>query len=442
MNNWPTEFTKRIRHQFADYEDFMAGMDAEPVTAVRHNPAKQATPTFTEGEAVRWCKAGRFLKERPVFALDPLWHAGAYYVQEASSMFLEQAFGMIPAEHPRLLLDLCAAPGGKSTHLASRMRPDDMLVSNDTIHSRIAPLAENMLKWGHPATLVTNDSAAGFARAGVLFDVIAVDAPCSGEGLFRRTPDAAMEWSPANAALCAARQRRILTEIWPCLKSGGFLIYSTCTFNPAENEENLAWLGTQTTFESCRIPIATEWGVEETEYKGIYCYQFLPHRVRGEGFFLSLLHKTAGTDITPRRCRTQLQRASPPIWIDAPDRYVFFKQHDAVRFIPSTWLHEFLRLSESIRVVRAGTEAGQQAGRELAPSHAAAMSQALCRDAFPTTALSLPSALKYLARETPELPPSKGWNIATFQNIPLGFIKHIGARANNYYPQNLRLRKT
>lgn len=441
---WPKAFTERIRKQFPETADaFLDSLRHDSRVSVRVNPAKfQAKIT---GERIPWCSAGYFLNERPLFALDPLWHTGAYYVQEASSMFMEQVFRQIKKEKPLLILDLCAAPGGKSTHLCSLLGKEDFLVSNEVIRSRVPVLTENLSKWGHSNILISSSDAKQFGGAGALFDVLVIDVPCSGEGLFRRSPEAANEWSVENAALCAVRQRRILADSWACLKEGGYLIYSTCTFNPAENEENLHWLRSQGNFTSIRLPLNPDWNIDELEYEGIYAYRFLPSRVKGEGFFIGLLQKNEATPSLrfPSRFRTKLQQSSklPAEWITQPDSLNIFLHQDQLKFIPALWEREVLYLFETVNVLKAGTTAGQLIRNEVLPDHELAMSIELNPDAFSKSELHDGDALNYLARERFKLKPDKApWQLVTFKKVPLGFIKNLGNRFNNYYPKNWRLR--
>ena len=443
-NKWPTAFISRIREQFPDAADaFIQSLENDARVSIRLNPSKFSPMTGLP--QVPWCKQGHFLTERPVFALDPLWHAGAYYVQEASSMFLEQAFHQLEIDHPKLVLDLCAAPGGKSTHLNSLMTEEDLLVSNEVIRSRIPVLLENLGKWGRSNFLVSSSDAKQYGEMGALVDVLVIDAPCSGEGLFRRDPDAAHEWSIENTNLCAVRQRRILAESWPCLKEGGYLIYSTCTFNPAENEENLTWLHEQAGFESIRIPVDPQWQVDEIELERIYGYRFLPNKVQGEGFFISILRKTETTVPLrfPKKFKTRLQKATklPVNWLLNPDNKTFFQHLDQLKFIPSYWENEILYLFEKINLVQAGTHFATLKKNDLLPEHKLAMSTELNTEAFRLLELPQDDALNYLARDVFQLSLNAGnWQLASFNGIPLGFLKNLGNRFNNYYPKEWRLR--
>lgn len=442
--SWPEAFVERIKDQFPDTTDsFLRSLNQDTAISVRINPKKfQVTAS---AEKVPWCTTGFFLRERPFFALDPLWHAGAYYVQEASSMFLEQVFNRIKTDGPRFMLDLCAAPGGKSTHLSSLLHRDDLLLSNEVIRSRLPVLTENLTKWGHSNILISNSDAKEFGKAGALFDVLLIDAPCSGEGLFRRSHEAAKEWSVEHTVLCSVRQRRILADSWPCLKDGGYLIYSTCTFNPAENEENLLWLKSLRGFDSIQVSLDPAWGVDELEYKGIYGYRFLPDRSKGEGFFIALLQKLEETYPAriPSKLKTSLQKASkiPDSWITEPETKKFFQHQGQLKFIPARWEAQISYLLEKINLIKTGTTAGQLIRNEVIPDHQLAMSLELNRNAFPSSELSRENALRYLAREQFDLKSeNEPWQLMTFQGLPLGFTKNLGNRFNNYYPKAWRLR--
>ena len=441
---WPSEFADRIRKQFPETANyFLESLGQGAAVSIRLNEAKFSCPA-TLPEKILWCSNGYFLKERPVFALDPLWHAGAYYVQEASSMFLEQVFRQIDIARPKMVLDLCAAPGGKSTHLNSLIDGNDLLVANEVIRSRVPVLTENLVKWGKPNFLVSNSDVKQFGRMGPLFDVLVVDAPCSGEGLFRRDAEAAKEWSVENSGLCVARQRRILSECWPALKKGGYLIYSTCTFNPAENEENLSWLSSRCGFSSIRVPVGPDWHVDEFLYDNIWGYRFLPHRMKGEGFFISLLRKEEDTpDIRfPRKFRTNLQRpVIMPEWIRTPVDKKFFQHQEQIKFIPAGWEKKILYLFEQVNLTHSGTVAGNLVKKKITPDHELAMSGSLLPGIFDTKELDWEGALSYLGRNKPEISPGgSDWQLITFKQVPLGFVKNVGRRYNNYYPVGWRLR--
>ncbi len=222
---------------YIDTAALLQAHEQAAVTSVRLNPRKAAAPSFIQTGAVPWCGAGRYLSERPVFTLDPLFHAGAYYVQEASSMFVQHAVeSLVDLNGPALrVLDLCAAPGGKSTLLAGLLRDEDLLVSNEVIQARAAILAENMSRWGQMNTWVSQNDPKDFAALGAYFDIMLIDAPCTGSGLWRKDEAAMDEWSPEHVKLCSERQKRIVADALPALKPGGLLLYATCSYSPEEN---------------------------------------------------------------------------------------------------------------------------------------------------------------------------------------------------------------
>ena len=294
IDTFPTAFESRMRYSLGSAWDLFASAHkvSLPVT-IRINPEKYKTSQETR--AVPWSAYGRYLPERPVFTLDPFFHAGAYYVQEASSMFLEQAFTQIAdPKQPLMVLDLCAAPGGKSTPLLSLINQKSLLVADAVIRSRAITLQENIQKWGNSNVVVTNNDPQDFQRLEGLFDMIIIDAPCSGEGLFRKDPRAIKEWSPDQVALCSKRQRRIVADIWPTLKEDGILIYSTCTYNTLENEENLKWLKSSCDVAFLPLQLEDGWGIETIAQDGIVGYRFYPHRVDGEGLFMAVMRKKEG----------------------------------------------------------------------------------------------------------------------------------------------------
>jgi 16S rRNA C967 or C1407 C5-methylase (RsmB/RsmF family)/NOL1/NOP2/fmu family ribosome biogenesis protein len=442
----PVAFLERIKTQFyADYERFINSMDQTSAVSLRINPRKFKMPV--SAEPVPWCFPGFFLNERPSFTLDPIFHSGAYYVQEASSMFVEKAFEQTESHGSRLVLDLCAAPGGKSTHLLSLLNPDDLLVSNEVIRSRVSVLDENLKKWGYQNVVITNNDPADFRNMEGVFDLILVDAPCSGEGLFRRDASAIDQWSVENTNLCATRQRRILADIWPALKTDGYLIYSTCTFNPGENEENLKWLAENKQVESIPIPLQEGWGIEEVEINGLHGYRFLPHKVKGEGFFLTLIRKKDGVDPFPFSKKTKLKFEKIPKqftrirnWLLTPNSEFFIKNEFIISF-SDRWVHALSSFSEHLRIIRFGLPVAQFKKNDLLPEHTLALSVDRNPHVFETVELNLNDALLFLKKDEIRIPSSvKGWLIVQYQNIPLGFVKNLGSRVNNYFPKEWRIR--
>jgi 16S rRNA C967 or C1407 C5-methylase (RsmB/RsmF family)/NOL1/NOP2/fmu family ribosome biogenesis protein len=442
----PVEFLSRIQTQFpSEFERFIQSIDQEPAISLRTNPRKFNLPIAAE--RIPWSETGIFLNERPSFTLDPIFHSGAYYVQEASSMFVEQAFRQMEHHKSRIVLDLCAAPGGKSTHLLSLLEADDLLVSNEVIRSRVSVLDENIRKWGHQNVVICNNDPADFGDLDGLFDVILVDAPCSGEGLFRRDASAIQQWSVDNTNLCATRQRRILADIWPSLKNGGYLIYSTCTFNPAENEENLKWLSENNSIESIRIPVQENWGVQEIETEGLFGYRFLPHNVKGEGFFLTLIRKTEGNDSYPisKRIKSRLEKmpkqfADVRNWLCTAHSEFFAKGEFLIAFSENK-VPVLNALAEQLRVISFGLQVAQFKKNDVLPEHTFALSVDRNPDIFEIVELDLRDALLFQKKDEIRISSStKGWLLVQYQGVPLGFVKNLGTRVNNYFPKEWRIR--
>ena len=444
---FPQAFIKREQAQLGpQWNDFIsAHLEPSPVS-IRFNPHK--TKDQFDGPRVPWATHGLYLKERPSFTLDPAYHGGKYYVQEASSMFLEQAITQATDSSTLLtVLDLCAAPGGKSTHLLSLLNENSLLVSNEVIQSRAGILAENIQKWGHCNAIVTNNDPSHFQRLPGFFDVIVVDAPCSGEGLFRKDPGASQEWSEEAVALCSRRQRRILNDVWPALKTGGILIYSTCTYNALENEENLKWLNQEYDFESIPLKTEKEWGVDTVEDNSIFGYRFFPHRVKGEGFFLSVMRKVntqakAGLNTkgkffqTPKKFIQQLHG-----WIVNPERKSFILRDDLIQFFPIDKTPEIELVVKNMHVVVAGTFMATAKHEKLVPHPALALSLETNREMFNCIPVDKEVALQYLRKDALMLSPEKkGFALITFEDIPLGWVNVLDNRMNNLYPSEWRIR--
>ena len=428
-----------------------------PPVSIRLNPLK-LTPALaaeTEGlKPVAWCAKGRYLPERPSFTLDPRLHAGAYYVQEASSMFIEQAWQTIAAHDaapPRRVLDLCAAPGGKSTLWRSLLPDDALLIANEPMRQRAQILAENLTKWGHPATIVTSAYPEEFAGLRHFFDIVATDVPCSGEGMFRKDEQARDEWSPQAVAACAERQWQIVSDIWQTLRPGGWLVYSTCTFNRLEDEELTQRICSELGAEVVEIPIRPEWGI-------VGNYHFYPHHAEGEGFYLALLRKLGAVEADERPCRKNGGREkrrregkTPAVkhaaavagWLAGSDDYRIFRPSDthlaAIRrdFAPDAAL-----IASTVRTLTAGVLLAEEKGAKLIPQHALALSAARAEGAFPTAELDRQTAIAYLRREAIALPPDvpRGYVVVTFDRLPLGFVNNLGQRANNLYPDPWKIK--
>ena len=432
----------------------------EQNTSIRFNNRKPVdiSNIFSDGNnneavvisPVLWNSNGRYLSTRPSFTADPLIHGGAYYVQEASSMFLEEALSQsINLSDPIRVLDLCAAPGGKSTLLQSVISDQSILVSNEVIKSRVTILAENITKWGAANVVVTNNDPKDFQRLPSYFDLIVVDAPCSGSGLFRKDPKAINEWSEQNVELCSQRQQRILADVLPALKPGGTLIYSTCSYSPAEDEEICDWLISNCALSSIRFQLKAEWNIIETKapHSNANGYRFYPDKLKGEGFFIAAFRKenTADTETRALTAKGKSERlTSKEIevvkpWLCKVDDFFFIKQHDEVIAIPLHMENDLAIIQSALYIKKAGVKAGVIIRNELIPAHELALSN-IINPLISAIEVDKATALQYLRKhEISVSSNSKGWILITYLQIRLGWVKVLPNRINNYYPKDWRI---
>lgn len=430
----PKEFVAYTRQLFGEerWNRYLSSFTEEPLVSVRYNPLKQRMLSDGDDDlqavsAVPWCRNAYYLSERPDFTLDPLFHAGLYYVQEASSMFLDEVLrqlyplaphpssptnvpcgsllnkaSQVPStpQGPSSVLDLCAAPGGKSTLLRAALPEGVTLYSNEVNRKRANILYENIRKQGYPNVVVTSCSSADYGMSGQDFDIILTDVPCSGEGMFRKDPDSIGEWSLSNVMKCSQLQREIVSDVWPRLKAGGLLIYSTCTFNLHENEENILWILRSLGGELLPVGTKPEWNISPSLSPSLNgpVYRFIPGITRGEGLFMAVIRKTEDASHS-HKSSFPLSRAvlNPDILFPLP----------------------------------------LQTGTQGNASHVSPAPEGV------TVALTRMQALQYLHREALILQPDtpKGIVSVTYRNLPLGYVKNIGSRANNLYPQEWRIRK-
>jgi len=442
----PEDFIQRISGQkYIDNESLQASFNTPSPVSIRINPLKWNKIPLN-GDPVPWCRTGYYLETRPSYTMDPLFHSGCYYPQEASGMFLEEAIRQVAGSLKDIhVLDLCGAPGGKSTHLSQIIGPDNLLVSNEVIRSRAAILAETVTKWGAGNTVVTQNDPALFGRLPGFFDIILVDAPCSGEGMFRDQV-AVSEWSAENSAHCSERQKRILMDIWPSLKEDGILIYSTCTFNPGENEENIKWLIGQHEAVCLRLGIEKCPGVTEIDFEGIYGYGFYPDKVRGEGFFLSVIRKTGRQESKKIRIQRNNDLNPSRSEVDVALNYSDFdkerllKWRDEIHAVPCG-MDDYIRLFQNLKIVKTGTKLFTVKQTNYLPSHDLALSGRLKRDVFPQLKVDLPEAIAFMRRDIFQIGEAKkGWNLLIYEGVSLGFINNIGNRFNNYFPVEWRIK--
>lgn len=443
----PLEFINRMQAQLGeDWSDFREALQQPAPTSIRLNPGKP-TSTLPTDDPVLWHPQAFYLPERPVFTLDPLFHAGAYYVQEASSMFVGWALEqLVDLKQPLRVLDLCAAPGGKSTLLASALHPDSLLLSNEVIGSRAAILRQNLNKWGQHNTWSSQQDSRQFAPLAGYFDVVLVDAPCSGEGLFRKTPDATEEWSENAVQLCVARQKRILAEAQVLLKPGGLLLYTTCTYNEEENIENAKWL--EETFHFRPLPLSppTAWQIIRRE-RG---HQLYPHKVKGEGLFLAAYQapddrrafharRSNFPQDYQRLSKTQCQEVGN--WLNEADRFELIQDNKGRVYALPEHLRGDFEVLRAVFPVFPGLWIGTFKKSLFLPEHPLALSQAL----QPTVArleLGEEAALQYLRKEEFPLPATmpNGWAVVSHQSLALGWVKVLKNRVNNYLPKDWRIR--
>ncbi len=447
-HQFPARFIESLAQEPGfDRENFIdTHQNFESPTSIRVNPFKKTAQK--KGEQIPWCPEGIYLDTRPSFTFDPLFHAGSYYVQEASSMFIAHILKHIKTDEPSKILDLCAAPGGKSTLLNSAMRADDLLVANEIIKTRVPILADNLSRWGTANTIVTNNDPRDFNRLNGFFDIILVDAPCSGSGMFRKDPTAMEEWSEANVNLCHQRQERILADIYPTLAEDGYLIYSTCSYSHQENEDILDWLCTEFELETVRIPINEEWGIVETQspQKQAWGYRFYPGKVKGEGLFASVLKKKEGTNTLVSFKNNKNQKvdinglATIKAFINQPADYYFFQVGDDWLAINNQHKESLNLLQHHLYIKKSGVRIGKLAGNDLIPDHELALSTIINKAAVLQTELNYDEAIAYLRRDNLNInTDKKGWSLMTYEEQAMGWAKLLPNRLNNYYPKELRI---
>ncbi len=399
---------------------------------------------------VPWNASGYYLSARPSFTTDPLFHGGAYYVQEASSMFLEEAIRQsTDLSQPLKVLDLCAAPGGKSTLIQSLISDKSLLVSNEVIKTRVTILAENITKWGAANVIVTNNDPKDFKRLPNYFDLIVVDAPCSGSGLFRKDPKAIEEWSEQNVEHCSQRQQRILADILPSLKDGGILIYSTCSYSSKEDESICDWLVKDRQLSSIHIQLKQEWNIVETisPESNVFGYRFYPNHLKGEGFFIAGFKKPASEEATAYESRSngkserllskEVEVVKP--WLKNGDDFFFIKQQEEVIAMPMHLERYLADVQWALYIKKAGVKLGTIIRNELIPDHELAIS-IIINTNIPAIEVDKEIALNYLRRTEIKLEIDiKNWALITHQQLPLGWVKVLTNRVNNYYPKEWRI---
>ncbi|MEJ7611141.1 MAG: RNA methyltransferase [Ferruginibacter sp.] len=422
----------------------------DQLTSVRINPAKNfdAQEFFPGSEKIPWSSHGYYLPARPSFTLDPLFHAGAYYVQEASSMFLEEAVRQTcDLSVPLKVLDLCASPGGKSTLLQSLISEDSLLVSNELIKTRVNTLSLNITKWGTSNVIVTNNDPKDFQRLPAYFDIVVADAPCSGSGLFRKDNDAITEWSANNVELCSQRQQRILADVLPTLKEGGILIYSTCSYSESENEAVADFLSENCGMKSMQLSAQEFPGITETFSEKHHCagYRFYPNKIKGEGFFIAAFRKEgndAGSSPSKKLKSAFVSNTESELllpFLRNAGRFSFIKQDEDILAIPTVLLGALSDMQSALYIKKAGVKLGALIRGELIPAPELALSTDRAAT-YPEITVPLERALDYLRRKDITVDTfEKGWALIKYADHSLGFIKILPGRINNYYPKELRI---
>lgn len=426
-----------------DEQAFVKAHEAEnKITSLRLNPFKPIQLDFELNEAVAWNDKGFYLDERPSFTLDPLFQAGCYYVQEAGSMFIEFALKhTLDLSKQLKVLDLCGAPGGKSTLVNALLNEESLLVANEFVKSRAGILAQNLSKWGTSNTVVTNNDPQRFSELNAFFDAVVVDAPCSGSGLFRKQPEAVEEWSEDSVNACAIRQQKILADVVPAIKEGGILVYSTCSYSEKENEDIVNWLITQG-FEYVQLPLNKNWNIVET-HAG---YRFYPHLTQSEGFFCAVLRKTEQEQapFMPKKrmsldaTKTELSALAP--FLELSDNYII-KKNDQFHLLNKAASDFLIAFEKQFYFKKAGTVIGEIKGSDVVPNQELAWSLYVNK-AVNTLDLDKENALRFMRKENFSAPAgSKGLVLITYKNQGLGWAKILQNRINNYLPNELRILK-
>ncbi|MDE6561677.1 MAG: RsmB/NOP family class I SAM-dependent RNA methyltransferase [Muribaculaceae bacterium] len=434
-------------------EILFSALCGEPETSLRINVRKRAAePLYPDMTPVAWCGSGYYLSERPSFTSNPLLHAGVFYVQDAASMIYETIVKSISDDTPIAVCDLCAAPGGKTTAILNALPEGSVMLANEFTSSRASILKENLCKYGYPDVIVTNTDTSRLSALDKCFDIVAVDAPCSGEGMMRKDEAARSQWSEGLIRQCSRLQREILENAVAMVAPGGYLIYSTCTFNTSEDEDNAIWIADTFGLEPVDTGLAGKYGIQG-EVKGkMPCLRFMPGFTRGEGLFVAVFRKpndASGTHKLPKIIKKGKKggkdktdprlKAIAKSWIEG-DFDIISHEGRLLALTPAT-AALLGALPKGVRIMSAGVEIGEIKGNDLIPAHSLAMSTAMA-DPFPKIELPLQDALRYLSKEGITLAAStpRGYITATYLGFPLGFLKNLGNRANNLYPSEWKIR--
>ena len=444
-------FIDEIRSYNSDeLSGLIEALSTAPMVSVRANKLKGvATPDGVN--RVKWCTEGWYLPQRIPFTFDPSMHQGLYYVQDASSMIISHIIKNLNNSEntPLRYLDACAAPGGKTTAAIDSLPNGSLVVANEYVPTRAEALSENIIKWGYPSVISQGDTAR-FKKLKSFFDIIAADVPCSGEGMFRKDAEAVAQWTPSLVAECVARQREIVENLWSALRPGGYFIYSTCTFNRSENEEMVDYikeLGAST----IEIEMPNSWNIVKGINTDNHCYRFMPHKVEGEGLFVAVLRKDDDGEMPSQRTSKNKKNTKEKIpnidqlksrLIDSSEFEATLVKDKVVMF-PKIWSNELSVLLSQLNVIHFGVHVAIVKGKDYIPTQSLAMSQYLNREEFVNFEVDYHTAISYLRREAIVIDDApRGYVLLTYKNKPLGFVKNLGNRANNLYPQEWRILST
>ncbi len=452
----PAGFIRRMNNQLGDeFEDLLKALESEPVLSLRINPLKDKGQ-FAANEKIPWCGSGRYLDQRPEFVFDPFIHAGGYYVQEASSMLFTQA---IDFQRDKRILDLCASPGGKSSLVLSNLAQDGILFSNELVRKRAAILYENLVKWGYGNSIVTTARVADYNDFEGYFDVVLVDAPCSGEGMFRKSATAISEWNESRPFKCSIEQKNILDKAIHLVRPGGKLIYSTCTFSKEENEQIVQWFYAKFSplLEPGSMPLNPDWKVRKEEIQHTdgtkhEIYKCLPHLFRGEGLFVAVFQKKNGQQRAGRKKQhfqavlkklSSTEKELALQFCELPEFWCLRKKDNHILLLPEKYEPEVNRAYNKLNVLKAGVKVGtlNLKSGELIPSHELAVSPFLSKQVI-SYELAREDAIRYLQKENPRFETKEtGWAVVSFMGLTLGWIKILPGRINNFYPKEWKIRK-
>jgi len=431
----PEAFIDSIRANSPFGEQLIHALDQPSPISIRINPLKASAKDTSAMRPVSWCTMGYYLEERPSFTLDPSYHAGVYYAQEAASMVLSDLIKHLDLPEGTRVLDLCAAPGGKTSAMLDALPSNSVVLANEINRHRSNILAENIGKWGVYNILISNDSPEAFSDLVDCFDVVLVDAPCSGEGMFRKDKNARSEWKPDSPAFCAARQTEILSHVVQSLKPGGYLIYSTCTFNQLENEDQITHLLADGSFElvSWDVPSACVAG------RNNLGHYFLPGVTDSEGLYIAVLRKK-GTLIPSEEYELGPVSKDAPFGIIHSENHVLIEERTGMHLLSKGAISLLKSIDSPLRIIKKGVKIAEQSPKGWIPYHELALIPSVSSN-IKAIELNEREALQYLRGETfPVQAQESGFYMVTYNQMGIGFVKHLGNRFNNLYPKEWRIR--